>query len=170
MGGSKGKAGGFSGGGELNYQVGRSLFSARVVGNLKLGAKAINLSPFTAIPTIDRKSASEEYSALYGLRVVRNGHSLSVSTGISHNSFTEWHQDESNESFKVSSSYAGVPFELNVKWFKAEKRRFRIYGLIPVGKKTSFGGSLGFKLFGNISKHSYAGLGATYGLGYHKKY
>ena len=59
-----------------------------------------------------------------------------------------------------------------VKWFKAEKSRFRAYyGLIPIGKrKISFGRSVGFKLTANIAKNNYVGLTFTYGFGWHKKY
>jgi len=60
---------------------------------------------------------------------------------------------------------------VNVKWFKKEKKRFRAYyGLIPIGKPTSFGRSFGFKLYGNIGKLSYVGIGINYGFGWHKRY
>jgi hypothetical protein len=63
-----------------------------------------------------------------------------------------------------------LPIELNFKWFKSKKKRYRIYGIIPVGEPTSFGRNFGFKLVGNISKNSFVGLGIVYGFGIHKKY
>jgi len=170
FGGSKGKAGGLTGGGELNYQIRRSLISVRLIGSIKLSSRTIMLSPVTPIPIIESKSNSEEFSALYGLRFVNKGRALSLSLGLSHNSFTQWHRDTNNQRFKSESVYLGVPFEFNINWFKPQKKRFRIYGLIPIGQPTALGGSLGFKVFGNISRNSYAGIGVRYGLGYHRKY
>lgn len=66
--------------------------------------------------------------------------------------------------------YAGVPFEANIHWFKARKERFRIYGLIPLGHPMGFGGSIGLKVFGSVSKNSYIGFGLMYGLGWHREY
>jgi hypothetical protein len=58
-----------------------------------------------------------------------------------------------------------------MSFFKTKKERFRIfYGLIPVGEPTSFGRAFGFRLYANIAKNSYVGLGLTFGLGWHKIY
>jgi hypothetical protein len=170
FGGAKGKAGGLSGGGELSYQVRRSLFSARITGNVRFASKTVLLTPFTPFPVIEESSSSEELAALYGWRFTNQGHAFSVSLGVSHNRYTETYYGENDERHKSRATYLGLPFEANIKWFKAEKRPFRIYGLIPVGPPTGFGGSIGFKVFGNISRHSYCGIGLAYGLGFHRKY
>lgn len=169
LGGAGGRAGGFSIGLGLNYQIKHSLLSLRYLGNLKLNSKWVLLTPVTALPVINEKSNSEEYAALYGYRLIKTGHAFSFSLGVSHNSFSEY-LDETNQQIKKTSSYLGVPYEANVNWFKKEKRKYRIYGVIPVGKPTSFGNSLGLKIFGNISENSILGIGLTGGLGYHKKY
>lgn len=78
--------------------------------------------------------------------------------------------DDNDKKYQTTSRYVGVPFEVAINWFKPEKRRVKIYGLIPVGPATALGGSIGFKFFGNVSQNSYAGLGLTYGFGYHRKY
>ncbi len=54
--------------------------------------------------------------------------------------------------------------------FKGKKRQYRLYKIIPVGRKTSFGRNVGFKIIGNISKNSFIGVGINCGLGIHKKY
>lgn len=74
--------------------------------------------------------------------------------------------------YEVSENSIGFPFEVNIKWFKNVKRRYRAYyWLIPLGhKKVAFGRSFGFKLVGNISKTNYFGLAFNFGLGTHKKY
>lgn len=165
---SVGNTGGFSNGAGLNYQKNRNLFTLRCLATVRLRCKI--LSPFFPLPIIDQKTDLEEYSVLYGWRFIDEGTAYSFSLGFSYNLFTELSTDNNNQKNIKLSKYKGVPFEANIKWFKKEKRRFRIYGLLPVGKPTALGGSLGFKIFGNLSKHSYAGLGITYGLGCHKKY
>jgi hypothetical protein len=66
-----------------------------------------------------------------------------------------------NNYFK-SKSYVGLPFEANMKWFASKKRSKVIWDiLIPSG---------GVKIFGNISKRSFVGLGGTFGIGFNKKY
>lgn len=109
-----------------------------------------------------------EVALLYGLRTIEENHAYSFSLGVSYSGY--YQNYDKNVNNNINYDYVGVPFEANIKWFKEEKRRFRIYGLIPVGKPTAFGGAIGFKLFGNISRQTYAGIGLTYGLGFHKVY
>ena len=163
-----GKSGGFSGGAALNFQRNRNLFTIRYVGTTKIHSEV--LSPFFPIPLLDEKSNLNETSALYGWRFMKTSSAFCFSLGCSYNVFTEQVPDRNNQKLKIRSDYAGIPFEANFKWFKAKKERFRIYGIIPVGQPTSFGGSIGFKVFGNISQNSYGGLSLVYGLGFHKKY
>ncbi|HZF64573.1 MAG TPA: hypothetical protein VEZ55_08815 [Chitinophagaceae bacterium] len=165
---SWGSAGGFSGGVELNFQKNRSLFTLRYATAVKLRSGI--LSPIVPLPYFEEKSELDEVSVLYGWRFIENARSFSFSLGFSHNSLRQLITDNNQKIIKASS-YVGLPFEANIKWFKAEKKRFRIiYGLLPVGKPTAFGGSFGFKLFGNISTNSYGGASLVYGLGLHKKY
>ncbi|WP_047549706.1 hypothetical protein [Psychroserpens sp. Hel_I_66] len=156
-------------GGELNYQNKNDLFTVRygyqtfaTFGGTSLG--------FIGIPSIETTLNNHEIGLLYGQRYVKDGHSFSFSGGISTN-YSIGEQRNNEELLKQSQQYLGFPFEINIKWFKKAKKRFRAYyGLIPIGKPTSFGRSFGFKLYGNISKYSYAGIGINYGFGWHKKY
>ena len=161
-----GNAGGLALGVSVNYQVKRNFFTMRYLGTVKFGVEVIN--PLVPLPFVNVKNYMGEVAVLYGLRMIEDGHASSFSLGASFNQYGQ-NYDKFGENEKYED-YFGVPFEANFKWFKKEKQRFRIYGLIPVGPPTGFGGSIGFKLFGNISRQSYAGLGLTYGLGFHKAY
>lgn len=122
-------------------------------------------------PDIKVQEEQNEYAVLYGKRWVKDGHSFSASGGISYVNRRDYTYIETNY-YRDDQNYAGFPFELNIKWFKKEKSPFRAYyGIIPTGKReVSFGRAAGFKLIGNISKHSYFGVSFTLGLGWHKKY
>jgi len=165
----KGK-GGFLLGGELNYQFKSNLFSIRYLEHIQLETDAVFLSPFTPFPIIREKINHKEIGLLYGKRWIYDGSSLSVSGGLSLNKYSNKITDENNERINIKNNYIGLPFEVNFKWFKSKKKRYRIYGIIPVGKPTSFGRNFGFKLVGNISKNSFVGFGIVYGFGIHKKY
>lgn len=117
-----------------------------------------------------QREVQYEYGFLYGKRWTYGNYSLSGSVGISH--FNRFYYENIQDEEKLHETYFGVPFEFNLKFFKARKQRFRAYyGLIPIGKKkVSFGRSVGFKLTGNIAKHSNLGIGINYGFGWHKKY
>lgn len=169
-GGTFGYAGGFTIGGELDYQINRSLFIVRYSDNFNF---RLNLAIFEiiAIPTVDVYSNLEERSILYGWRFINDGHSLSFSIGVSDNYFEHHSKENTTQTQYSKSRYIGIPYEMNIKWFKATKKKFRIvYGLIPIGKPTSFGHSFGLKIIGNASKYPYAGLAISYGIGWHKKY
>ncbi len=166
LGGAFGNAGGLAIVIGINYQVNRSLFTLRYVGTVKLGVDVI--APLVPLPFVNVKNTMGEVALLYGLRMVEDDKGYSFSLGASYNGYDQYY-DKMGYNEK-SYTYFGVPFEANIKWFKKEKKRFRIYGLIPVGKPTAFGGSIGFKLFGNISKQSYAGVALSIGLGMHKVY
>ena len=158
-------------GGELNYQYKKSLFSIRYIENSELESDVVLLTPVTAFPVLRQKHFSKETGLLYGRRWIYRGSSLSVSGGVSSNKFSSNLTDENNQTYRITESYLGFPFEVNFKWFKSEKKKYRIlYGLIPVGKPTAFGQNFGFKLTGNLSRNSFVGLGLVCGLGVHKKY
>ena len=167
LGGAFGDAGGLALGLGIHYQVKRNLFTARYTGtaNFSVGI----LDPLIPLPYPLLNSSLDEIALLYGQRFIDNGHAYGISLGASYNHYRVFNK-KNDSPYDVNSKYIGLPFEANIKWFKSVKKRFRIYGLIPVGKPTAFGGSIGFKFFGNISKQSYAGIGLSYGLGYHKVY
>lgn len=166
LGGAFGNAGGLAIILGLNYQVNQSLFTVRYVGTARFGVDVI--APLVPLPFINLKNSMGEVALLYGIRMVEGNNGVSFSLGASYNEFDQFY-DRTGYNEK-SYKYFGVPFEASIKWFKKEKQRFRIYGIVPVGKPTAFGGSIGFKLFGNISKQSYAGIALSYGLGLHKRY
>lgn len=156
----------------LNYQFNdKDLLTARFSGLLGVYDNYVLASPLLILPFSTRKEAQVEYALLYGKRWVYNNLSFSVSTGISHVD-RDYYKKENDYFENLSESYFGVPVELNIKWFKPVKKRFRAYyGLIPIGKrKVSFGRSVGFKLTGNFARNSNIGLAFTYGFGWHKKY
>jgi len=162
--------GGFLLGAELNYQYKKHLFSIRYMEYIQLETDAVFLSPVTPFPIIKEKINHKDIGLLYGKRWIYNGSSLSISAGVSLNQYTNRVTDENNEQYKIKTHYMGLPLEINFKWFKSKKRKYKIYGIIPVGKPTAFGRNFGFKLVGNISNNSFIGLGVVYGFGIHKTY
>lgn len=166
-----GSSNGFALGAGLNYQFyKKDLLTLRVTALLgnRMRYAAAEVAPF---PDFVRQEVLEEYALLYGKRYIFDNFSLSFSGGISLTNRRFY--EETTEFYQLNSDrMVGFPFEVNIKWFKSEKDRFRAYyGLIPIGKrKVSFGRSIGFKLIGNVSKTNYTGIGITYGFGFHKKY
>jgi hypothetical protein len=161
-------------GGELNYQIKKDLFSIRYIENADL-----KTTWFIFIPTFIQRSKNNETALLYGKRFIDDNKSYSFSGGISHNKYTNYNYEynslladiPSAQLPSTSETYFGFPFEGEIRWFNAEKKRFRVfYGIIPIGQKTSFCRSFGFKLVGNLSKRSYVGIGLVFGLGVHKQY
>ncbi len=168
----KGSSSGGYLGANLNYQYKEHLFTFRY--NEFVGIeynKGIGYSIFPSYKNVENFS---EYSLLYGNRYVENGFSFSWSAGLGivYNERRKYIPEQNKYGKWNNNTNIGIPIELNVKWFKSEKKRFRAYyGLIPVGKKkVVFGRSFGFKFIGNISKNSYFGVGITYGFGTHKEY
>ena len=162
----------FFGGLGLNYQFGKTdLITFRTAAIIGTSREYAALSPIIILPFLAQREVQVEYGLLYGKRWTYGNYSLSGSAGISHfnRKYFGIGQEENN---KLYQNYFGVPFEFNIKFFKENKQRFRAYyGLIPIGKKkVSFGRSVGFKLTGNIAKHSNLGIGINYGFGWHKKY
>lgn len=162
-------------GGNLNYQFYKTdLITARV--NFNSGPKASNtlllssgLYPLSEYGEIQEEQI--EGALLYGKRWINRGVSFSISGGVSY-VYRQYPKEQSNYFIKDTQEFIGFPIELNVKFFKKEKRPFRAYyGIIPTGKrKVSFGRAVGFKIIGNFGKSDYLAFGMTYGLGWHKKY
>jgi|SRR6218665_373761 len=159
-------------GGTVNYQFSNTdLLTVRLGAYAGFHTELALLAPAVGIPVIKRNELIADYGFLYGKRWIAGGTSFSVSAGISflHHEYLE----EINEDYYLrKENVMGIPFEMNVKFFKKQKRRLRIYyGLIPLTKKkVAFGKSFGFKVVGNIGKANYFAIGISYGIGTHKKY
>jgi hypothetical protein len=149
-------------GGNINYQSKNNLYTFRTSQTTSID----KIEWFFFIPISVVSNTTTEYAALYGKRYIEDGISYHFSGGISYNI-----NEDINGDIKTRQTFAGFPLEIGISFFKPNKERFRVfYGLIPVGKPTSFGRSFGFKLYANIAKRSYVGLGLTFGLGWHKIY
>lgn len=155
--------------GSLNYQNKKNLFTFRYSEINQLGVSFVNMG-LLALPILSNDIKMEEIALLYGWRFIDDNFSYSFSAGLSTNNYIQKLQTEDGNYYKDKSQYIGVPFEFGIKWFKSKKSPYRIYELIPVGKPIGLGNSIGFKFLGNISKHSYIGLGIDFGIGYHKEY
>jgi hypothetical protein len=146
----------------VNYQSKNNLYTFRTSQTTSID----KIDWFLFIPISVVSNTTTEYAALYGKRYIEDGMSYHFSGGISYNI-----NEDVNGDIKKRETFAGFPLEIGMSFFKTNKERFRVlYGLIPVGKPTSFGRSFGFKLYANIAKRSYVGLGLTFGLGWHKIY
>lgn len=153
----------------LNFEKNKNLFTARYSQLNELNLQIIPVT-FIAFPIVTNDVTAKELALLYGRRYISDNFSYSFSGGIS-TIFYEQNLKTDNENYyKQTTNYIGLPLEFSIKWFKREKSPYRIYGLIPVGKPTALGNSIGFKLIGNISRHSYIGFGLDFGIGYHKEY
>ena len=160
-------------GGSLNYQHNKNLFTVRVQ-LYALNKIEPELVPFVVAFPVFIRNRSTEVGVLYGNRWIYDGSSLSVSGGISTNTYTNRFVNDSGEVLgaikPIEDKYIGFPLEVSFTLFKKRKKPYHLLRLIPVGRPTSFGHSVGIKLVGNISKNSFVGIGITMGLGIHKKY
>ncbi|MFA9191967.1 hypothetical protein AAGV28_11370 [Flavobacterium sp. FZUC8N2.13] len=163
-----GNSSGFMIGGSLNYQKKENLFTLRTTqfSNSKLSY----VSPFLPIPYLDTKEIITEYGILAGKRYIHTNKAWSFSVGLASIKREIKKVDENNNYYFDSSHALGFPFQIDINWFKRNKEPYRIYGVIPVTKNTSFGNSVGFKFIGNVSKTTFIGLGISLGIGYHKEY
>jgi hypothetical protein len=152
----------------LNYQYKNDLFTFRSLSLVHYSWGAIQAG-FVIIPLPRRTENVDEFSILYGKRYIYDNKSISFSVGIGTIKDRKLIVDADNYYWTEERSI-GVPFEFNIKWFKREKKPFRIYWIVPVGPPMAFGGSIGFKLSGTIAKTNYIGVGMTYSYGWHKNY
>lgn len=159
---SWGKTHGWTSISSLNYQVKNDLYTLRYFA-LENYRWEVFLFP-TRVETVD------EVSLLYGKRFIYDDTSIGFSAGVGYVKHRERHEIEEDSYKWEQNGGIGFPFEFNVKWFKKRKRPFRIYWIVPVGKPTSFGGSVGFKFAGNIGRTNYVGFGLSYSYGWHRNY
>jgi hypothetical protein len=153
----------------VNYQINKDLLTFRTTYIAEKNDDA-GLAAILIFPMYIGGDSMNEFALLYGKRFIFNSSALSVSVGVSTN-LLKYTNVINNESLKFRKSYVAIPFELNFHLFKGEKRRFRVlYGIIPIGKPTSFGRSFGVKLFGSFGTYNYFGIGINLGLGWHKNY
>lgn len=165
--------GGLVGGASLNFQVLRHLFTLRYSGTTDLDPLRVSLAAPGPAPDpaeIEVDERNSEFALLYGWRFVRDGRALSFSGGVSAGRHLEKLNYYDGFDIRNWSNTTGFAWEASIKWFKKEKRPYHVYLVVPVGNPVSFGHSFGFKLVGNVSKHTYAGIGITYGWGWHKQY
>ena len=154
---------GLMGGVSLNYQSKNNLFTFRHLEIIQYD----NIDFFLIFPINVESRNIREYAVLYGKRYIEDGTSYHFSGGFSYNTY----QQRKENDIIASESFVGFPLEAGISWFKNTKQKFRIfYGLIPVGKPTSCGRSIGFKLHANIARRTYVGIGVTFGFGWHKVY
>ncbi len=159
-------------GATLNYQFfKRDLITARIGAFSSYTSEYALLAPTVAIPFAKRTEKIVDYGLLYGKRWISGGFSFSASAGVATIQH-EYLEKIGEDYYAREERLFGVPYELNFKFFKKQKRRYRAYyGIIPVTKKkVAFGRNIGFKLSGTISKANYCAFGISFGLGVHKKY
>jgi len=151
---------GVSGGVELNFQTERSLFTFRYINSA--GYQRKSDGPVIIFPAMYKSEDNVELALMYGRRWVKYHHSYSISAGISRNNI-ELEKRDLDENRTVSSvGFYGFPFEANYKRFYAKKRSNLIYNvLIP---------SVGFKIFGDIGRYTFVGVGVSVGFGLCKHY
>ena len=165
---SNGATRGWTAGGSINYQIKNNLFTFRGLGFAQRRYDG-NILFFPIYTTTDK---IEEYALMYGRRSIDDDSSFSYSAGIAivnYTSLDEVNSTQNNLKY-ISQNLIGFPIECNIKWFKSKKERYRIYHLIPVGKPTALGRSIGLKAFANISQQPFVGIALNYGIGYHKNY
>ncbi|MFD1601485.1 hypothetical protein ACFSJW_15690 [Flavobacterium artemisiae] len=148
---------GFAGGGEVNYQYKKSLFTLRY-------SHLTGYVQRDSVFSFHNAQDNDEYAVMYGRRWIKNSHSFSISTGISSNNLKTTIRDfDNNRNFRYERYYA-VPFEVNFKWFKPKRKRKSNLVLNAITP------SVGLKIYGAISKNTFAGVGLTIGLGLNKEY
>lgn len=159
---------GFAFGPGINYQTGIHLFSARFTRHSNFASNYI-LPEYQNDTNLEVHSRMNEWAVLYGPRLTFERFSVSLSAGVSQNYVRLVFSG--SENFKIDhTSYTGIPYELNIKLYKKYKKPRLPFGLETGTKPTSFGNSVGLKVFGNFSGQRYIGLGLSFGLGVHKIY
>lgn len=163
-----GTSSGFLGGFNLNYQTKNNLYTARYTGVVN----AQLTGTFLIFPSFYNSETINEYAFLYGKRYIYDNHSFSYSAGVSIVNRNYLIDNSNNLKLYSDQNSFGFPFEVNVKWFKREKKPYSIFYRFKSSarRKVSIGQSFGFKLVGNISKTYFVGVGLNMGVGWHKIY
>jgi hypothetical protein len=146
---------GLAGGGELNYQYKKHLFTLRY-------SHETGYVKQDSVVAFSNVEDNDEYAVLYGKRWITRSHSYSISAGVNSNNLKLTKRDMDDNRYYQYKRFYGVPFEANFKWFNPKKRSNLIFNALTP--------SIGFKLFGSISKYSYVGVGLTIGIGLPKEY
>ncbi|MCP1996227.1 hypothetical protein [Flavobacterium sp. HSC-61S13] len=151
-------------GGGLNYQVKSHLFSIQYI------ASSVKDQAYAYIPL--ESMTIHDHNILYGQRFIFGTLSLSFSAGVSYSNIirkiTENYAHDAP--YIKNDNYWGIPYELNIKWFKSVKRPLLPARLLSMSKPTAFGTSFGFKFHGSISQQNYVGVGMVIGMGWHRPY
>lgn len=168
IGGSSITGGSLNAGLSLNYQNGKNLFTFRTNQSKKLEDDFNLIFWFSPFTVLDTEKTSSENSFMYGRRYIKNGFSYAFSIGVSFIRYNEI--DNTDQEIISHENFIGLPLEISLHWFEKDKEKIKLFGLIPLGKKTGFGMSSGFKLYGTLSKKSYIGAGLVLGFGYYKNY
>lgn len=151
---------GVSGGVGLNYQLEKSLFTFRYINSA--GYRRKNDGPVIIAPSVYKSEDNVELALMYGRRWVKEHHSYSISAGISRNNLELESRDLDGIRTVSTTGFYGFPFEANYKRFYSKKRSNLIYNvLIP---------SVGIKLFGDIGRYNFVGVGVSVGFGLCKHY
>jgi hypothetical protein len=149
--------------GSFSYQAGANLFTLKATG---IG----HMDRFIFNPDFDGIDTYGEAALLYGRRWISGGHSFSFSAGLALEVQTAYYSYRGSPVTQSHTIYTGLPFEAEVLWFKARRRRSRAYYIFPYGKPTGFGSSMGLNIAGNVSAHSFISFGLVFGAGYFKRY
>ena len=168
LGGSSISGGSLNSSFSLTYQNNKSLFTFKRGLSKKIENDGILVFYFLPFTVLDTEINSSENSFMYGRRYIKNGFSYGFSTGVSFIKFNKI--NESSQEIISQEKFIGLPLELSLHWFNSNKEKIKLFGLFPIGKKTGFGLSGGFKVFSTISRKSYIGAGLTLGFGYYKNY
>tara|TARA_A100000171_G_C2140567_1_gene155567 strand:- start:2703 stop:3317 length:615 start_codon:yes stop_codon:yes gene_type:complete len=150
---------------EANYHKGRFLYSVRYTFIPKLTSRLKDVIAFVGIPEVVQESKTSEFAGLFGPRWIAKNSSYSVSGGVAVSNRLNV-LDPSGREVREKETYLGFPFELNIKWFR-NRTDPRNPSDDDFHNKKPFGAGIGFKIIGNISKHSYVGAAVVFSLGVH---
>ena len=148
---------------DFNYQAGSNLFTLKGTGIGPMDKVIFN-------PDFDESDDYAEVAFLYGRRWISGGRSFSLSAGLAVEGQTIYYSYRGSTVTQNHANYIGLPFQAEVLWFRARKRRSRLYGIFPYGKPTGLGNSVGLNIAGNVSAHSFISFGVVFGLGCFRAY
>ena len=158
-GGAFGYVDGFAAGGSINGLYSNVLFTfAYVMDNKQGGLEYVDNSSPIAI-NYYKHYRIDNFPIMVGFYRPFRGASLSASAGLSLLIYSEYVDVNtfsifnSNAAEMYSNTHLGFPYEFNLKLFSKDENALVGYGL---------------KLFGNLGKYNYTGLGLVLSLGNYK--